>query len=237
MTDWTYDDLKKIFDAFSPPEEPDSRRAKKRNRILRAATELIIRHGYRKTSMDEVAAHSGVAKGTVYLYFPSKADLLLAALIKEKRSLLSRFRVVFETDLGGAERLRCWLLTVIENQAQSPLLSRLFLGDHELLAVLDDLDHDLVEQSTALKVGFLAPLIASARGRNTPLDEDRTAAKVLIGTFMSSGFFQEERMHLGISPEIFRHQIVDLLVRGIVAGTDSTQLEFQSQAEALGDRE
>jgi len=234
MTDWTYDDLKKLFAAFSPAEELDNRREKKRRRILRAATELFIRHGYRKASMDEVAIHAGVAKGTVYLYFPSKADLLIAALTKEKQVLLNRSRAVFENNLQGAERLRFWLLTVIESQSESPLHRKLLQGDHEILAVLDDLDHDLVEQSVALKVSFLAPLIASARGRDTPLDEDRTAAKVLMGTFMSSGFFQEERMHLGIDSKTFHQQLVDLLVRGLVADTGSIQPDLQTLAPAPG---
>ena len=39
--------------------------------------ELFERLGYRRTSVDEVARQAGVAKGTVYLYFKTKADLLV----------------------------------------------------------------------------------------------------------------------------------------------------------------
>lgn len=44
--------------------------------ILDAAEGLIVEHGYEGTTMDQVAAAAGVAKGTVYLYFTSKQSLL-----------------------------------------------------------------------------------------------------------------------------------------------------------------
>jgi AcrR family transcriptional regulator len=50
----------------------------RRREILDAAAELLVRRGASAT-VDDVAAAAGVAKGTVYLYFPSK-DALLAAL-------------------------------------------------------------------------------------------------------------------------------------------------------------
>ena len=46
--------------------------------ILNAAEELFNRHGYRRTSMDDIAAEVGVAKGTLYLYFESKEALFCA---------------------------------------------------------------------------------------------------------------------------------------------------------------
>lgn len=50
----------------------------RRHDILDAAERLLLTHPQRIASVDEVAAEAGVAKGTVYLYFPSKEELLLA---------------------------------------------------------------------------------------------------------------------------------------------------------------
>ena len=44
--------------------------------ILDAAERLIVEHGYEGMTMDQVAAAAGIAKGTIYLYFPSKQSLL-----------------------------------------------------------------------------------------------------------------------------------------------------------------
>jgi AcrR family transcriptional regulator len=51
--------------------------ADKRVRILQAARKLVSRGGFRETGVDAVAAEAGVATGTLYRYFPSKAALFV----------------------------------------------------------------------------------------------------------------------------------------------------------------
>ena len=48
--------------------------------ILAAARNLMDRQGADALTMDEIAAAAGVAKGTLYLYFQSKDELILALL-------------------------------------------------------------------------------------------------------------------------------------------------------------
>ena len=50
----------------------------RREAILDAAAALLLRSPERIASMADVADEAGLAKGTVYLYFPSKEELLLA---------------------------------------------------------------------------------------------------------------------------------------------------------------
>ena len=50
----------------------------RRREILDAAERLFLQHPDRVASVSEVAAAAGLAKGTVYLYFPSKEEMLLA---------------------------------------------------------------------------------------------------------------------------------------------------------------
>jgi AcrR family transcriptional regulator len=50
----------------------------RRNAILDAAEKLFLKHPERMASVSEVAAAAGLGKGTVYLYFPSKEEMLLA---------------------------------------------------------------------------------------------------------------------------------------------------------------
>ena len=52
-------------------------------RILNAAAELIGQQGPQKTTMAEIARAAGVGKGTAYLYWSSKEELLLALLAHE----------------------------------------------------------------------------------------------------------------------------------------------------------
>ncbi|HEY5622820.1 MAG TPA: helix-turn-helix domain-containing protein [Gammaproteobacteria bacterium] len=49
-------------------------------KLIGCATEVLIRQGYRRTQMSDVAEALGVAKGTLYLYVESKEALLDLAL-------------------------------------------------------------------------------------------------------------------------------------------------------------
>jgi AcrR family transcriptional regulator len=61
--------------AYRPTARTEARRAEVRARIVRAAFDLVRRGGYREASVAAVAAGAGVATGTVYRHFPSKAGL------------------------------------------------------------------------------------------------------------------------------------------------------------------
>ncbi len=60
-----------------PPDE--LLRARRRHELLHAAIEVFARQGYQRTEVQQIADAAGVAKGTVYRYFPSKEALFLAA--------------------------------------------------------------------------------------------------------------------------------------------------------------
>ena len=44
--------------------------------IMESALQAFIKHGFHKTTMDKIAKEAGIAKGTLYLYFDSKQNLL-----------------------------------------------------------------------------------------------------------------------------------------------------------------
>ena len=56
----------------------------KRTQILDTATCLFGKHGFHAVGVDWIIARSGVSKMTMYRYFPSKADLVLEVLRREK---------------------------------------------------------------------------------------------------------------------------------------------------------
>jgi AcrR family transcriptional regulator len=60
---------------FSPTEE----------RILVAALGLIGRRGVKRLGMQEIAESAGVSRGTLYRYFPSKDQVLIAAAAYDER--------------------------------------------------------------------------------------------------------------------------------------------------------
>jgi len=61
--------------AYRSTPRTEARRAEVRDRIVRAALDLIRYGGYREASVAAVAEGARVATGTVYRHFPSKAEL------------------------------------------------------------------------------------------------------------------------------------------------------------------
>jgi AcrR family transcriptional regulator len=72
-----------------PPPRRAVLRARKRATILDGASRIFAARVYHHVTMDDVARETGVGKGTLYRYFPSKEDLYLA-IVEEAFDLLIR---------------------------------------------------------------------------------------------------------------------------------------------------
>ncbi|MGE0191249.1 MAG: TetR/AcrR family transcriptional regulator [Planctomycetota bacterium] len=84
--------------------------AAKRVAIREAARELFRRYGVKKTSMREIAEHAGVAVGTLYLYYPGKDELVLAAVEGFRAEHDEAVREALASTAPAGEKLRTYLL-------------------------------------------------------------------------------------------------------------------------------
>jgi AcrR family transcriptional regulator len=73
----------------------------RREQILRAAATVIIRQGYDKTTMSDIADAAGVSRGTVYLYFRGKEELFEALLFREWAQYAKTWWEALESDPRG----------------------------------------------------------------------------------------------------------------------------------------
>src|ERR1700760_1947464 len=118
------------------PGRPEVRSSPKgqrrRQQILDAAIRLIARNGGRGTSLAQIATEAGVTQQGLLHYFPSKEDLLHAALdIRDQRDAVPRLTPWQGLEFldGIVERIRRW--------RQEPEMVGMFtlllvenLGDH-----------------------------------------------------------------------------------------------------------
>ena len=72
----------------APRSLKEKQRQEREALILQAAEEVLTEKGYYETSVDEIAARVGIAKGTVYLHFPSKEDLVVAIFERDMQKLV-----------------------------------------------------------------------------------------------------------------------------------------------------
>ena len=72
----------------APRSLKEKQRQEREELILQAAEEVLMEKGYYETSIDEIAARVGIAKGTVYLHFPGKEDLVIAILERNAQAVV-----------------------------------------------------------------------------------------------------------------------------------------------------
>ena len=77
----------------------------RRRRILEAGRSLLSEGGFEAAKIASVAAAAGVATGTVYRYFPSKADLFRELVSQVSRTEIAVVRDVSTSDASAPERL------------------------------------------------------------------------------------------------------------------------------------
>jgi AcrR family transcriptional regulator len=82
--------------------------------ILAAARKVFATRGFSDATVDEVASAAGIAKGTVYLYYPSKRDIYLAALKHGLLELQDRTHATILAAAGIRAKLRAFVRTRIE---------------------------------------------------------------------------------------------------------------------------
>jgi AcrR family transcriptional regulator len=82
--------------------------------ILAAARKVFATKGFRDATVDDIAAEAGIAKGTVYLYYPSKKEMYLAALKQGLEELRQRTGAAMQSATGAQAKLVAFVRTRME---------------------------------------------------------------------------------------------------------------------------
>lgn len=65
-----------------------------RTKIVKAAQDRLWHYGFKKTTIDEIAADAGIGKGTIYLHFSSKEEIALEIMAQFKKQSLAQVRLL-----------------------------------------------------------------------------------------------------------------------------------------------
>lgn len=108
------------------------KRWERAHRILDAASTLILRWGYSKTTIDDIAREADVAKGTIYLHWKTREELFTSLIHREVLVFAQDFQQGIAADPMGAT-----LRGIVRHSAlatlKRPLLKALLLRDREVL--------------------------------------------------------------------------------------------------------
>ncbi|MGI9061640.1 MAG: TetR/AcrR family transcriptional regulator [Ktedonobacteraceae bacterium] len=180
------------------PHRPlkERQRQERADLILQVAEQVLAEKGYYDTSMDEIASRVGVAKGTVYLHFPSKEDMVFALFERE----LETFLLTVVQIAAASSTARARLENILHEMYQGLLGKRMQL----LLSFYSNMDvrTGLIEKKEQLRTRLeqLAAIISAL------LEEGKAGGEfdMLIPTsVMLSTFFSL------LSPQAYKHLVVE----------------------------
>ena len=165
--------------------EERSKREQRADRILDAAAELMLRWGYNKTTIDDIARSSGVAKGTIYLHWKTREDLFLALMRREYVRLVEDIQQLIADDPEGGtlEGITKYSMLVT---MKSPLMKAVLLRDTDLLG--EWLRNEFASVSFSQQIAQSLGLVELFRSRGVIRDDIDIRKQVYMLDAITIGF-------------------------------------------------
>lgn len=191
-----------------------------RDTILDAAERLIARFGYKKMTMDDLACEAGIGKGTTYLHFPSKAEVVLGTIDRIVERLLEHLRAIAASPVDPATKVRQMLVKRVLFRFDS--VKEYSEGLDELLRALRPAYLLRRGKYLAAEAGVFAQVLAEGRDGGTFACADPAAgAKTLLAATNSLLPYSLSRRELGSRRKVEQQVtlIADLLLGGLLRRT------------------
>ncbi len=101
----------------------------KKQAIIEAASKIIGEKGYSLTTIDEIAAKSGIGKGTFYIYFKNKDDLFFAIIEENFNQFLSNAKASIEKIDDFFEKIRKFIEMYLSHYEKNYFLFKILVQE------------------------------------------------------------------------------------------------------------
>ncbi|HUI08989.1 MAG TPA: TetR/AcrR family transcriptional regulator [Bacteroidota bacterium] len=136
---------------------PEQTQAKE-HLILAAARKRFAYYGFSKVTMDEIASDVGLAKPSLYYYFPTKEGLFRAVIAHEQGKFVADIETMLSRAAGSGEKLRALIDLRVRLFRELVNLSALGVDSWaEVSSLFKDLFRNLEEQ----ELKFLGAILAA----------------------------------------------------------------------------
>lgn len=152
---------------------------RRRDELLDAATRLFAERGYHGTTIEDVVATAGVAKGTVYWYYRSKKALFLAVLERIAGAFRDELARRLTDVSSPLERLQIAVDGVARLAGKRPDLYRLYFQQ-----VFDADDVFVAERakiSERIRAELAGVLDEAIRRKEIPKQDPQLLSRMIIG--------------------------------------------------------
>ncbi|MBW1873613.1 MAG: TetR/AcrR family transcriptional regulator [Deltaproteobacteria bacterium] len=187
-------------------------KTEKRDAILHAAWGLIRHYGYSKTTIDDIARQAKVGKGTVYLYFRSKKDIMLALTDLTNERITRELERIASGNKPPEERIRACVLYRI--MTLFDLVNRYPHSEDVIASILPEIV-ELLDRYVRRHGELLGQIVGEGCSAGILASEDPAATGQLLANlfeFMTPPYY---RFNSRKSLERFAGKVVDLMLDGL----------------------
>lgn len=183
--------------------------------ILEAARRVMARYGMQGTTVDRVAEEAKVAKGTIYLYFQSKDELVHAAVLEGLREMVAETVRSDDPSMPPLDRIRNLIRAQYRIQASNQdFLKTLIIGNSLDIEVESQAGRDFM-RVYAGHLDFVASVLQDAIDRGAIRPIDSHFAAFMLGELIT-GSLRRRLLKLASTPlEADADSVVELFLRGI----------------------
>lgn len=153
----------------------------KRERIIAAAGRLFGERGYHNTTTAEIAEAAGVAAGTIYIYFSSKEELLVAVFEEFLSEHMDRVRSAVSAEHNPVAKIRTLLRHGFELMEDNPESAKIFLSQ---LRQSTDMIKMVAKRSSRAYLDIIEGIVAEGVRNGVCRDVDvHIASTMIFGCF------------------------------------------------------
>ncbi len=184
----------------------------KRDAILHAAWGLIRHYGYNKTTIDDIAREAKVGKGTVYLYFKSKKEIMLSLTDLTNERITRQLENLASEDKPPEERIRACVLYRL--MTLFDLVNRYPHSEDVIASILPEIVERL-DRYVRRHGELLGQIVDQACNDGIFVSKDPAATGQLLANlfeFMTPPYY---RFNSRKSLEQFAGEVVDLVLDGL----------------------
>ncbi len=194
-----------------------AKRSDIRDLILDAVDVLLGKYGYGKMTVEDVARQVGIGKGTIYLHFPSKEELVLAHIDRIAETVVRKLQELAESSDSVDRRLRRMLVLRVLQRFDGVTHYSQNLGDllSSVRTPLLQRRQTYFEKEAAVFEGLLRE---GARLGSLDCPDPMATSLVLIQSTNSLLPFNLSACELGRREELEDQvgRIADLLIKGLL---------------------
>lgn len=99
-----------------------------RERLLGAAEEKFRRHGFKRTTIDDITAAAGTGKGSLYLHFESKQEIYLEVVRRTLERFVARAAKVLQGGAPVPQRMQQLIRLTVDHYGKDELLHASLFG-------------------------------------------------------------------------------------------------------------